>query len=122
MECATEDECATDLHVGFQGNNPLHEGPHLLGRPGRAGALALDGVRGQQVVTHGYSSVLAGRSRAHTDYEGDWPTRTRHGKNSPERSLPRRRQRRREHASGGAAHELPLPTIGSHEHSASRDP
>src|SRR6266487_4110298 len=76
MECATEDERTARLHLGFEGSDPLHECPHLLGRRGAPGGLTLPRVGGQPVLTHGYSSVGAVRSSAHPAYEWDRPTRT----------------------------------------------
>ena len=60
IERATEDERAGRLHLVFQGHDPLHEGLHVLGRWGRSGALTLNGVGGQQVLTHADSSHRRG--------------------------------------------------------------
>src|SRR6266536_882531 len=103
MECATEDERTARLHLGFEGSDPLHECPHLLRRPGRPADLTLHGVGRQQVLTHGYSSRWCGsfpRSPCLRMGSADEDT---HGKNSAERSVPHRRQRRPEHPPGGLA-------------------
>src|SRR5262249_20599223 len=54
MECATEDECTTGLHIGFDGSDPLHEVLHILWSPGSCRGLAC--VRRQQILIHHTSS------------------------------------------------------------------
>src|SRR3990172_4288707 len=61
MESAGEDEGTARLHLGFEGDDPVHECLHLLGRHRLlVGLAARLGVDRQQVLTHEYSSRRCG--------------------------------------------------------------
>src|SRR5215217_7474865 len=88
VEGTTEDERTASLHLVFEGNHPLPECVHLLGRPRRSGGLTLHGVSGQQVLTHGCSSRWCGPFPALTLLTNGAGPQGHPGRNCPERSAP----------------------------------